>query len=242
MGVRIIATGVDAEQYASEYSSPVVRGLEAIFFENTSLSKVSHNYVPAKPSGTIVGTPLPTSSATTFKSQSNYVMTDVSETDSMTWFIVARSELDGTNQSSRAVFLGNYDSTQNPPGSGMYIQNTNRIAGFGCFGVDAGSNALISSSVNSTKVVTDWNLYAVIVQAGGVTMHNLTTNQTGVVANANPRRKGTGKIRIGSSITTYTGQCDIAVGQLHSVTLTETEIQTVAADLRAYVLRKGLTV
>lgn len=242
MGVRIIATGVDAEQYASEYSSPVVRSLEAIFFQNTSLEKVSHNYVPAKLSGSIVGTPSPTATATTFKSMANYVTTDVTETDYMTWFIVARSELDGTNQASRAVFLGNYDSTSNPPGCGMYIQNTNRVSGFACYGVDAASNVLVASSVNSTKTVTDWNLYAVIVQPGGVTMRNLTTNQTGTIANVNPRRKATTKIRIGSSITTYSGQCDIAVAQLHSATLTETEIQTVAADLRAYALRRGLTV
>ena len=93
----------------------------------------------------------------------------------MTMFVVARSVLDGTDQSNRAVFIGSYDTTLNPPGLGLHVQNTNRISAFGCFGDTDATNSVVSSSVNTTRVITDWNLYAVIVQPGGVTMRNLTT-------------------------------------------------------------------
>lgn len=241
MGVRIRAVGVDAESSAREYSSPVPRGLEGIFFLNTSLDKIAHNYAQGKAKGTVMGAPLPGAAGTTFKSQSNYVLTDVSETDEMTLFVLARSALDGTDQTSRAVFLSNYSSANNPPGLGVYVQNTNRISAFANFGADAASNTLVPAVINSTNVVTNWNLYAAIIKAGSVTIRNLTTGQTGTLTNVAPRRKGAPKICIGSSYTTYSGACDIAVAQMHSVALTETEIQAVTADLRAYALRKGIT-
>lgn len=240
MGVKIIAKGVDAEAYAKEYAAPVRRALEGVFFLNTGLEKAAHNYAPAKTKGTVIGAPVPVVAATKFKSMANYILTDITETDAMTIFVLARSELDGTDQSNRAVLISNYDTTVNPPGLGIYVQNTNRMSAFGSFGADAASNVVVASSVNSTKVVTDWNLYAAIIQPGGVTLRNLTTGQSGTVANAAARRKNPAKLRIGSSATSYTGFCDIALAQIHSAALTEAEILATAADLKAYAARRGI--
>ncbi len=242
LGVRIIAPGVDAEQFATEYSVPESRGLEGIFFLNSSLEKIAHNYAPGKKKGVVVGEPVPTSKATMFKSRTNYIQTDISEAQSMTLFVVARSVLDGTDQNNRAVFIGSYDSTLNPPGLGIYVQNTNRISAFGSFGDTEETNTVVSSSVNSTHVVTDWNLYVAIVQPGRVTMRNLTTGQDGVVAVAQPRRVGMAKLRIGSSFSIYTGECELAVAQIHSAALAEAEILANVADIREYASRRGISV
>lgn len=238
-GVRIRATGTSVGHVATEYAAPVSRGLEAIYFLNTQVVDWSHNYAEGKGSGKVFGAPIPSAGFTTFKSLTNYIETDVSETDEMTWLVLGRSELDGTDQSSRAVFLSNYGTSQDPPGSGVYIQNTNRVSAFACYGTDVNTNAVVASSVNSTEPVTHWNLYAVIIQAGTVTMRNLTTGQTGTVASVKPRRKGPGKLRIGSSVGNYTGVCEIAMVQMHSVVLNEAEIQEAAADLRMQALRWG---
>ena len=69
------------------------------------------------------------------QSRSKYILTEISEAQSMTMFVVARSVLDGTDQSNRAVFIGSYDTTLNPPGLGLHVQNTNRISAFGCSGI-----------------------------------------------------------------------------------------------------------
>lgn len=109
MGVQVVAKGVDAEQYATEYAAPVRRGLEGIFFTNTSTEKCAHNYAPGKQSGSIVGVPVPNAAFTTFKGMTNYVQTPIAETESMTLLVIAKAVVVPGDVEQVPLFLGSYN-------------------------------------------------------------------------------------------------------------------------------------
>ncbi len=245
MGVSIKAKDVDAESYAVEYSAPVRRGLQGIHFLNQSAEKAAHNYAPGKTSGTVAGTPVAAAGYLTCTNMANYIQTDVAEADLMTIFVAARAATDGTDSATRAMFTGTFRGVASDggiaQGVGVYVSAVNRVGSFAGFGADAAGDTLVNALITVTPTV--WGLYMLQVSAGSVVVRDFTRNLTTTSNSAAPRRKSTNKLRIGSGYTYGgAGQCDVGVWQAHDVVLTETEIQATVADLRAYMLRKGITV
>jgi hypothetical protein len=247
MGVRVIAKGVDAEQYATEYAAPIRRGLEAIFFLNTSLEKSARNYVAGKPQGSIVGSPVANPNYLATKGRVNYVQTQLAETADMTIFVLARTSADGSVIAERPMLFGNYQTLNADGGAAfgvcMYLTSPTRFNAGAGFGADAAANELRLAGLTKADIANKWNLYGMVVSSAGLTLRDFTTNQTSTAPGvALPRRLASGKIRIGSGVTAFDGSADMAVFQAHSVALTETEIQTTVADLRAYAARRGIVV
>lgn len=245
MGVSIKAKDVDAESYAVEYSAPVRRGLQGIHFLNQSVEKAAHNYAPGKTSGTVAGAPVPSAGYLTCTNMANYIQTDVVESDLMTIFVAARAATDGTDSATRAMFTSTFRGVAADggvaQGVGVYVSAANSINGFAGFGADAAGDTRESAVITDTP--TAWGLYMVQVSAGAVSVRDFTRNLTATENSAAGRRKTTSKLRIGSGYTyAGSGQCNVGVWQAHDVVLTESEIQTTVADLRAYMLRKGVTV
>jgi len=246
MGVRLIAKGVDAEQYATEYAAPVRRGLEGIFFLNTTLAKAARNYASGKPQGSIVGAPVPSSLALAVKSRVNFVQTQISEVAEMTFFIVCRTAADGSVTADRPMFFSNYQGVNldGGPSFGLafYLTSPTRLSGGASYGSDAATNELKLAGITKPSVANSWALFSLSVGPTGVTLRDHTVGNSATISASTPRRTATAKIRIGSGVSAFDGAADVAVFQAHSVALTDTEITSTVLDIRAYMARRGLIV
>ncbi|MBN3864666.1 hypothetical protein HCU66_20755 [Pseudomonas frederiksbergensis] len=241
MGVQVVAKGVDAEQYATEYAAPVRRGLEGIFFTNTSLEKCARNYAAGKPAGSIVGAPAPAAGYVSLKGNTNYIQTQIQETESITMLVIARQVLDPANPAAITMFCGTYNSGQ-VSGVSIYIPAADRVSGTAGFGIDDAGNANTVTSV-SPLVPTNWGLYSVTISPTGVTTKSHTANLSTTNVRVDPRRPSTRTVRIGMGYyAAHSGLSDIAVYQHHSVALTADELTKTVADLRAYAARRGIVV
>jgi hypothetical protein len=251
MGVRLIAKDVDAEAFATEYAAPVRRGLELVHFLNESIAKASRNYAPGKGPGVVVGAPTMSASDGLFRSGTNYLVTSMSEPVAGTFFIITKSPDDNSSASTRPGYFGTYRSPKisDPAtlgnGIGLYsIGSTVRAAmGIVVDSVDTSSEVATAPSAFAT-----WGLHVVQVRANGkISGRNATTGiayTEGAFTLTGPRVQTSGKILVGA-IPTFAGQAgqsNIAVFQAHSVELTEAEILTTIADLRAYAARRGIAV
>lgn len=249
MGVRIIAKGLDAESYATEYASPVRRALEAIHFLNTSVEKSARNYAPGKSTlqGSVVGTPTVGSGYLRCTGLSNFIQTGVAETRNGTMFVIGRNLVDDGAVANRTMLAGTYKGAGAPlpGGSGVGFYAGSVVARLNGLSHHATNDAATSTlSVATIQVVplTTWALMMLSFSDNKVVCRNLSVPYTASTTPPTPRRVVGDKMRIGSGYTSYTGVCDVAAFQYHSEVLTEEEIQLVAADLRAYALRKGITV
>lgn len=241
MGVQVVAKGVDAENYATEYAAPVRRGLEGIFFINSFIEKLARNYAPDKLSGVVVGAPSVNAGYASFKGMANYVQTQIRETTDVTFFVVARSADTPGAADSTPLICGTFDSAA-PAGISLYASGTDRVAGTAAYGDDDASSTN-ASAIATPIVLSSWNLYSVTVNSAGVTARSHTANVSISRAATKPRRPSTRTVRIGSGYSnTQRGNVDIALYQHHSVSLTEDEIARTVADLRAYAARRGITV
>ena len=243
MGVQLVAKGVDAEQYATEYAAPVRRGLEGVFFMNTSLEKCARNFAPGKPAGSIVGVPTLQASYATFKGQTNFVQTQIAETESMTLLVIAKAVVVVGDIEQIPLLIGSYNVG---PTSGVSIYAPTDIAvrGTAGYGNDDASNINATVGPPSGIPVSTWQLYSATIAPTGVTFRDHTANVTTAGVNpAMPRRLAGRALRIGSGYSSgLKGKCDIAVAQVHSVALSADELAKTVADLRAYAARRGIVV
>jgi hypothetical protein len=242
MGVRFVAKGVDAEAYATEYAAPVRRALEGVFFTNGSAEKCARNYAPGKPSGAIVGAPVAVASYATFKGLTNYIQTQIAETESMTLFAIGKAVVVVGDPQQIPMFVGSYN-TGVLSGVSIYAAGPTSIRGTAGYGNDDASNINASVGV-ATDPVSAWHLYSVTVTPTGVATRDHTSNLTLVGVNPGmPRRLAGRTIRLGSGYSGgIQGPVDLAAIQIHSAALTDDERNKTVADLRAYALRKGITV
>lgn len=247
MGVRIIAEDSDAESMATEYSSPVRRGLQEIHFLNTSQSKAAHNYAPDKKSGSIVGSPVVSADRMSAVGLVSFVQTATTETSEMTAYIVAKTSDDGSANAKRPAFFGTFSGVAADGGLSygvtFYLGAVDAIAFGASYGNSASDIRNIRAYIPPTNVKS-WALYELIVDASGVYMNDLTNNAkiSAAPPAGLPRRPSTNKLRIGSAYNDLAGSCDVALFQSHSVVLTEIERTAVIADLRARALDRGITV
>jgi hypothetical protein len=246
MGVQVVAKGVNAEDYAVEYAAPIRRGLEGIFFTNTSLEKCAHNYAPGKKSGSVVGAPSVNGQYMSGRSSVNYVQTDIVETEEMTFFIIARAlNLPSGNPipaADQVILLGNYLAG---PWSGvvMWCGTSTSLSTNAGYGVDEASNANLGAGVTPNDD-TKWGLYCGRVKTSGPDTKNFTNGLTFARVATDPRRVSTGRpLRIGSGYqSNQTGTWDMAAAMIYNVALNDAERDVVVQDLRAYAARRGITV
>lgn len=247
MGVRIIAKDVDAEAFATEYSAPVRRGLEGIHFLNTSVQKAARNFAPGKPSGSVVGSPVAAADRLSTVGLVSFIQSAVAETDSMTIFCVARSGDSNSSAATRPGFFGTYAGLAADGGAAdgliLFFSGTGFISVNAGYGNTAADKVFPRASLSSADAAK-WALYVVMVSPTGIVFRDMTNNRS-VTQNATsglPRRRSLNKFRLGSTFNDFAGTCDLSAWQAHSIILSEDEIATTVADLRAYVARKGIVV
>lgn len=241
MGVKIVAKGVDSEAYATEYSATVRRGLEAVFFTNTDLSKIARNYAPGKSSGSVVGAPVPATSNTALVNNTNYVQTQITETAETTTLAIFRKP--APLGSGSLAFFGNYLPGV-LTGLSIYRGSNGGVAASAGFGADDATNQALVTSVIPPDI-TQFGLYSVVVDATGVAIkaHTVNLSSKATPAAGTPRRPSTRQLRIGSSYSSsFTGDLEMVAVMHYSVALTADELTKAATDLRAYAARRGIVV
>lgn len=248
MGVRIVAKGVNAEPYATEYASPVRRALEGIHFLNGSLEKSARNYAPGnKPQGSVVGTPVIGTGFLKCTGLSNFIQTGLAESRNGTLFVVFRNAVDDGANGNKSMPAGNYRSSgaalPGASGVGFYAGSAvSRVNGLAACAATDADTATMSVATTQVTPLTTWSMAVLTFSDASLVHRNLTVPYTATTALPFPRRVSTDKLRIGSGFSSYPGVCDVAAFQYHSAVLTEAEIQAVYADLKAYVLRQGIAV
>lgn len=253
MGTVIKIAGLDAESdTAAGYISPVSRGLEAIHFLNGSSAKIARNFAVGKDDGVTVGAPaILTSSYAELRSGVSWVQTSMAEPLEGTFFIICKATDNGTPSGAYPAFFSSLggkllsDPTKDAPGIGLLNVPSLRFAQ----GVSKADGSLVPAyNAMSQSFSSTWALYVCVLKA--TAFGSLTNKTTGTVGgpqdevnlSGRPRAQSNAKIKLGSATSAYTGVCQLAAFQAHSVVLTDAEIAKVVADLRAYALRKGITV
>jgi len=254
MGTAIISKGVSGEKFATKRSSPVGRGLEAMFITNDSAVKCQRNYALSKADGRIIGAPVVGAQFMSVVSGGlggavgSGADTFVKDSVAMTVFVAVRctnippiSGIDPIPAASRPIIIGNYGAPRVGRGVAIYPTNGGH---FGCLvgvGDDLASSATVAAAAPGN--IREWVLLSMTVNQGSLTLRNHTAGTSGTLAFTEKRLVSSGSIRIGATeVTNSTGTADIIFSQIHSVDLTTSERDLVVADIRKYVAGKGITV
>ncbi|VVN93303.1 hypothetical protein [Pseudomonas fluorescens] len=243
MAVQIVASDVNAEDFAVEYSPPVRRGLIGVSFMNTSLSKLAHNYAPGGVSGSVVGAPIVTN-MDALTSGSAYVQTNLSESDSMTVISVARFPDTGADAATRGCVYGNYSSPSvaDPAkiSNGLSLWQDAGVKCNACW-IDASGNPINIMKTLAVANPEKWAIYVHVVTPTTLDLRDATNGTKSAGTTPLSRLRGSAKFRIGrTTYDNFLGKTNIAAIQFHNVALSEAEISATVENLRTYVARKGI--
>ena len=241
MGTEIIAKGVFAESFATEYAPVVGRGLQAIHFLNSSITKAAHNYARGGVDAQIAGTPAEAANRIGFKSLSNYLQSSVPESEEMTIFAVIRSGDTLEDAAHSPVVCGSRQN--NIGGAQMFFQpaagNFQFLADFWTDAAHTSALPRNVSLINVTEIdLSNWSLLVAQARVDRVSIANMTTGASRESSiQSFGRRVPDSTFRIGSAwptTTAYAGSVEMAFIQMHSAALSPTEISETATDIRRY--------
>lgn len=238
--IFVNSTGEKDDGY---YSAPATIGLSAIHFTVDSLAKAVHNFMYGGTDATVTGTPTFSSTGATFTDNVSYLTTDVSETENMTVFVIAKLADAGT---SGAMLYGNYAAPNAGTGFGtsLFMSSETTIA-FGSTRQNPSTNAITSAqAVINSNTNTSWGLYVGESKSTGNFLRNVTNGLTGKYTSIPGNRiMLSAKGRIGADYgATFDGQSNILAVVVHNASLSEVEIQQWIARLRKYAASRGITV
>lgn len=229
------------EAAANTYDAAVTRGLVAWFFENDTIDKAKKNYAVAGDRAAVVGNPNVNSSWTSFKSLTNYLRSNISETAEMTFFVVVKSPDTMATSANDPMVFGNYTSLPSNGelvitfGVGLYFSSPTGTKFFAGRGNDVSDHTV--SDVTITRTLAQQQAWALLfcrVSATKTELQDLTNGQTTGSTFATPRFTAVGKLNIGSGNLGFGGLNDIAIFAAHNVALTDPERDLQVARIRAY--------
>lgn len=248
MGLGLIAPGTQAPWY-TKIIPPVERGLEGWFCFDTAANRLGFNRALGKGDAKLVGNPTVFPAYTRFKGGSNFLETQIAETEKFTWFIVGKvpGPLGGTGTTTAAPYIGNYAGVAtNPLGGGgaeLYHQTDTTLGGQ-AWRVNAAGDGTTSSQATMADVPTSWAVRALRSDgANGTKVFNLTTGVSSNQSLATARSLSSSPLRIGGAYgTTFLGETDIAMAVAYSVALTDAEMATIKAALTKRMAALGINV
>jgi hypothetical protein len=252
MGTKIVARGSLAP-WDSKVVVPVNDKLEGWFTFDTDARRLAVNRAIGKPNGSVSGTPTIFPGYARFTGKSNWVQTEIDETEDMTMIVVCRAVAPvGTpaENATNPFYVGNYDT---PPkdtslpfstlyGASIYTGFTQSITATGTRYTDANQTAITSAGAAVAGAPeTNWALYSsVISDANGTTSKNHTTGISAHQNNHSKRLVGSRKMRIGSAYRDFGGQCDISFVGFYSKALSPDELERVIVPIRKRLARLGI--
>ncbi len=190
--------------------------IAGFFLFDGDIKKAVRNLVDIDSVSRIVGSPGDMAGYMHFKGMSDYIQTDVPETDSMSFMVVAKTSENGAAPATQPMYVSNFGSPSAVPGVAtfgvsMYVAGTAAIAQTRTRYTDTGTTTSSGTTLSSNNNAS-WACYFSRLRPSRVEIRNLTTGQASGNPLDYPRVLSTGKIRIGSAFNpAYLGGCDIAV-------------------------------
>lgn len=251
MGVKIISRESLAP-WNTKVIPPVTRGLVGWWNFDTDVSRFPFNRAIDGVSAAMVGTPLLGVGFGTFTSMSNYLQTEISETDEMTIISLCRSNsvipggASSGGDATTPAFVTNYIGpvvtsgyTGNALGVGLFATSPSVLSGFACRDNGSGVATLAGAGLNDT--VANWGFRGVRITSSLTTTFNRTVGTQNNSTVTNRRIRNSQKLRIGSTTTAFAGKADISAVAIFNVALTDEEIDKVVAMMRVRSARLGIS-
>lgn len=252
MGVQLIANDTVAPWY-TKVIPPVTRGLEGWFTFDTDSSRFGFNRALDKGNAEIVGAPVAYPTHARFKGLSNFLLTDIAETDAMTILVLGKAVAAipaGASISGDAntpYYVGNRNGAVVTPGysgkSGgvsLYHVLPENLTVSGPRDNGAGGASLTASNLVG-EVPVSWGIRGVRTQSGAPTRAmNLTRNLYQDGSSVAGRVLNGAKLRIGDGAGNFGAEVDISAVAIYSVALSDAEIAMVAGAMRKRAQRLGI--
>lgn len=246
MGIKFVSNGSVAPWH-SKVVPPVTRGLEGWFNFDTAVERFTFNRAIGKPDALLVGEPVAYATHGRFKGLTNFLKTQINESDEQTLIVVGKAVALPTSTGDSTMLIGNWygtpietDVTGNAAGVNLYMRTATTLsASAGRRGV-TGNVVAGSASVTGT-VPTKWAIRAVRAKSGDPTkVFDFTAGVSAVGADSSTRVRASTPFCIGSAMQDYGGECDISAAAIYKAALTDAELEKVVALMRVRLRRLGI--
>ncbi len=235
-----IAININLENLSSIYVPPVSRGIELISFLNHDKQKVQNNFVSGIQQNKVIHTPKIGKDSTEFSLNDGYVETIVNESPNVTLIALVN-----VNRIDNQMFISTYGADGDTFGVSLY-SDKGGVKFAATRNLKSGDKSSTAANIPHSDANNSWRI--LIGRASNADNSNYLLDAT---HNINSRNGGgiervTSKnatFRIGASYSPYfTGKAEIMAAIIHSVVLTENEIQVWVDRLRKYAGSKGIIV
>lgn len=236
MGTRIFVDGKYSGEniHLAKYVPPISLGAAYIGILNETIEKVSRDYASIGTLNNVVGEPVVTKTSTTFIDNQAYVDTQIPDDSvEITLFFVAKfGNRNGT-------LIGSHSGAGTPSLSIIEYENNWRLNVF------FQNVSLTGGVVVPARGVGLFDLCSLRVLKVGQIV--LTNHTTGVIKVHTPpagqvRSLSHNKIRVGSTISTATGSCEVSRIALYKREFSDAEIAHFVAQWRKEMALDGVTV
>ena len=249
MGTKLISNDTLAP-WNSKVVPPITRGLEGWFTFETDANRFKRNRALGKGDAVIVGTPAAFSGYGRFKGLSNYIQTDIAETDEQTLIVVGRAVVaipGGGGDEFTPLYVGNYRGQSVSPGVTGASYGTNLYHNLpttmiGAASRNNGAGGATSGPLTLTnEAPTDWGIRVLRTKSGVPSVvQNVTRGSMSIGTAIENRVLTDTKFRIGSGSQGFAGEVDISFVAIHSVYLTDAELSAQIAVIRKRMARLGI--
>lgn len=246
MATRLRIVGADGRANSSGLSLPVTRGVVACHFLDGAVEAV-RNRIEGGDNGTIAGTPTWSDGYGSFVSSAARMNTGVVDPDltDVTFIVVARSSSAFSAAGSRPMLIGTYSAVSADLfACCINVAGTPSAAPAATIALSVTrDNSSVPAMETSTITVADFSAWTILVgtvagvaAANGRKLYDKTNAVSAVGTPTTDRLPHSDAARPfqlgGTSSTLIGGQVDCAVGIIHSVVLTEAEIDLQVAGIR----------
>jgi hypothetical protein len=221
------------------YSLPVSRGARTVLFPKVDGPTSIANKVDVLAGGvgtaSVAGTPGYGAGYVTFDGLISYQSTMSADASTSTMLFVARN-------------IDTLAANATTPGVGGNLSKD--VSGYGCFFTNISGHVFVAqrvtniggtptaSSLGARVAISDnsWAFLAAVFDDSTktITVYNKTTSVTSTpITYTGSVIAGGGNVRVGSNMTLYGGNCDIAFVAEHNVALTVAEIDTIYLAIKA---------
>lgn len=248
MGLKFISNDSVAP-WNSKVVPPVTRGLEGWFTFDTDVNRFSFNRAIGKPNASIQGAPVAFATHGRFKGMTDFITTQIPETDEFTFIAVGKALVAPTGNLDGVALVSSYlgdpvaaGITGFPPGASLFLRSA--AGGTGSVSRSNGSNATVADMIGlPSGSPTSWRILACSGRSGEATkVYDLTNNTAATGSDVRARVLNNRMARIGSAYKDFLGESDISVVAIFSKVLSKAEIDATAAIMRIRMSRLGIVV
>ncbi|MBF8765324.1 hypothetical protein IR009_08810 [Pseudomonas putida] len=221
------------------FQLPVLDGLEGAFFFGDGLALINKNFAPGKKDASVKGAPELGANGGVKLGINNYIDTGIVDSDNMTVVSVFR-DIAETGTTVKSGIIGNNLSLVTG-GIGLYRNESGVSISGTAVKTPTGGGANALETANVAIVSGAYTIAALRARSGATsTTTNFTSGSSGNGALSGPRVLGPNNIWIGRLPNGgFTSTHEQMLAMIFSRSLTDAELNRVAAHARAYCVSKG---